>query len=167
MGHWTLRNERHTTKRVAPIHNPKTETTCFLSFGIDSENAKAVLWIQKTSLNWFSSMSWSIVLYAALRLRRVQIKIWSESVTDKWLLKTWSRAVTVPWLLCQLKNLPQTVVFEVYKQLRRDLFSSPAVFTQKAGLTQVWNFLRMLGSREVWQWPVSMNLAQNLRKGSY
>ena len=74
---------------------------------------------------------------------------------------------TVLHSICQLKSVPQIVVFEVCKQLGKDIFSS-TVLVQKAGLIQAWTFwicwyqLRDIGGGGGGQWPVSTNLAQNL-----
>ena len=123
---------------------PRSETICFLPLRYDPKNTRALSRIPKTYLKRFSSRSWSIVSNAALRSRRVETEMWSESLLGKRSLKTRSRAVTVlyrdryaDWKTC-------------HKFLRSRCTSSwerkhffPTV------LTQVWSFFfRMLGSIE-------------------
>ena len=49
-------------------------------------------------------------------------------------------------LIRQLKNMPQIVVYYVYKQLQRDF--SPSSFDTKGRFDKGLKLLRMLGSRE-------------------
>ena len=122
---------------------PRTETSCYLPLRYDLENARVASRTPKTFLKWFSSRSWPIVSNAALRTRRVETEMWSESLLVKRSLKIRSRAVSV--LCCDRyadrKTCHKLLPSRCTSSWERTVVFFPTVLTQKAGLTQVWSFL--------------------------